>query len=589
MNQGRAGISSGGKGRGRRISITVLTAIAVLVSAGVMITLTTAAHASRQPCTARPVQVSVAVSPDIAPAVTTVGQLFNRQHHQVRARCARVKIVPALSAPVAAALDGQGSASSLPAVSAWIPDSSLWVAVARSFPVGARLVQPSGLDVARSPLLLVMPPAAAARVPAFGASVGWNFLLPASDGGPPVNQRLRVNLPDPTQSAAGLATLIQIQRLLGTGSAARTAFAQFVYSAEATAQPVGARALTTFVTLAAPPLNGNPVTVLPEQEVLQYDQAHAGQPLAARYPLSSTAALGSQELNYPYVVTASQPAAATVARQFGQLLGQSYAAQVMRFGGFRSGDDVGDTIPSQFGLAAQLLRVASPPAGSEAQTALQAFTRLGVVARDLTLIDVSGAMTSPVAPGVTLQQEVGQAAGLGLALFPDSTRMGLWEYADNLTGKQPYKELVSVGPLTGQLGLISRRQQLLEDNQTTKSVPGRPAALNKAILAGYQHMAGSYQAKYANALLVLTSGADNARDDISLSVLLAQLHHLYNPNRPVEIVIIMFGAHGNFTAMRQIAAATAGTAYEITAPAQIGKVFFEAIAQRICASSCSTP
>jgi hypothetical protein len=590
VNPGRAGVSPGSKGRrGRRISITVLVALAVLVSAGVMVTLTTTARASRQPCTARPVKVNVAVSPDIAPAVTTVSLLFNRQHHQVKERCAQVKVVSALSGPVAAALDGQGSAGPLPAVSAWIPDSSLWVYVARSFPVGARVVQPSGLDVARSPLMLVMPPTAAARIPAFGASVGWNFLLPASDGGPPVNQHLRVDLPDPTQSAAGLATLIQINRLLGTGPAARTAFARFVFAAEATAQPQGAKGLTPFVTLAAPPLNGNPVTVLPEQEVLQYDQAHAGQPLAARYPLSSTAALGSQELNYPYVVTASQSAAVTVARQFGQLLGQSYAAQVMRFAGFRSGDDVGDTIPSHFGLAAQLLRVATPPAASEAQTGLQAFERLGVAARDLALIDVSGAMATPVAPGVTLQQEVGQAAGLGLALFPDSTRMGLWEYADNLTGKQPYRQLVSVGPLTGGLGLISRRQQLLEDNQTAKPVPGRPAALNKAILAGYKHMVGSYQPKYANALLVLTSGADNAPDDISVSALLAQLHHLYNPNRPVEIVIIMFGNHGNFTAMRQIAAATAGTAYEITAPAQIGKVFFEAIAQRICASSCTTP
>jgi hypothetical protein len=271
------------------------------------------------------------------------------------------------------------------------------------------------------------------------------------------------------------------------------------------------------------------------------------------------------------------------------LLGQSYAAQVMRFAGFRSGDDVGAAIPSQFGLSAQLLRTATPPAPNEAQTALQAFKRLGVVARDLALVDVSGAMATPVAPGVTLQQEVGQAAGLGLSLFPDSTRMGLWEYADGLTGKQPYKQLVSVGPLTGALGLIDRRQQLLEENHSIKPVPGRPAALNKAILAGYKHMVATYQPKYANALLVLTSGADNAPDDIPVSGLLADLHHLYNPNRPVEIVIIMFGNHGNYTAMRQIAAVTAGTAYEITAPAQIGKVFFEAIAQRICASSCTTP
>ncbi len=102
-------------------------------------------------------------------------------------------------------------------------------------------------------------------------------------------------------------------------------------------------------------------------------------------------------------------------------------------------------------------------------------------------------------------------------------------------------------------------------------------------------MVASYRPKNSNAVLVLTSGADNARDDISVGQLLADLHRLYNPNRPVQIVIIMFGARGNFAAMQQIAAATAGSAYEISSPAQIGKVFFDAIARRICQSSCAAP
>jgi hypothetical protein len=592
LNSGRAGTRSGSKSRPRRrISLKILLALAVLVSAGVMVTLTADARATRKPCGARPVRATVAVSPEIAPAVTTVSQLFNQQHHQVGNQCARITVVSAPPGAVAAALDGQGPAPrGLSAVSAWIPDSSLWVNVARSFPEGARVVQPSGLHVAQSPLMIVMPPAAAARVPAFGASIGWRFLLPASDGGPPAEQHIRVNLPDPAQSAAGLATLVQIGRLLGSGAAARTAFARFVFASEATDQAPGPQALTPFITLAEPPLNGNPVTVTSEQEVIQYDRAHPGQALAARYPLTSSAALGSPELDYPYVLTSPQPRPAQAVRQFGSLLSQSYAAGLVRYDGFRTGNHVADAMPSQFGLAAQLLRIATPSAASEAQSALQAWQRLGVEAQDLALIDVSGAMATPAGPGgLTLQQEVGQAAGLGLALFPDNTRMGLWAYADHLTGAQPYRQVVSVGPLTGELGLISRRQQLLEANQSLKPVTGSPAALNKAILAGYQHMTESYQPKYANAVLVLTSGADNARDDISLTGLLTQLHHLYNPDRPVQIVIIMFGNRGNFSAMRQIAAATAGTAYEITKPTEIGKVFFEAIAQRICATSCVAP
>jgi hypothetical protein len=591
VNPGRAGLGPGSTShRERRVSIKILVAAAVLLASGLMVTLTATAKAARKPCGGRAALVSIAVSPDIAPAVAKVGQLFNSQHHVTAGHCAEVTIVPAPPATVASVLDGQGPARGLPAVAAWIPDSSLWVDVARSFPIGARDIQPSGIDVARSPLMIVMPPGAAARVPAFGASVGWNFLLPPSDGGPPASQRLRVELPDPTQSAAGLATLVEIGRLLGSGAAARTAFARFVFASEATYQIEGPQALTPFLALAEPPLDGNPVTVIPEQEVLQYDSTHPGQALAARYPLTATSALGSPELNYPYVITVSQPAELTIVREFGQLLGQGYAAGVLRFDGFRSAGDVADAAPGKYGLATQLLQIATPPASSEAQTALQAWQQLDINYKDLALIDVSAAMAAPAGPGgVTLEQELAQAAGLGLSLFPDSTNMGLWEFADKLSGAQPYRQLVSVGPLTGELGLISRREQLIEANQSVKPLLHSPAALNEAILAGYKHLLASYQPKSANAVLVLTSGADNARDDISLSELLAQLHRLSTPDRPVQVVIIMFGIHGNFGAMQQIAAATAGTAYEITNPAQIGKVFFEAIAQRICPSGCRAP
>jgi hypothetical protein len=567
-----------------------MVAVAVVIASTLMVTLAAQANAARRTCTAHPALADVAVSPDIAPAVQAVARLFNGQRHLVAGHCAEVQITAAAPALVAGQIDGQGPAHALPAVDAWIPDSGLWVDVARSFPMGAQVVQPTGIHVARSPLMIVMPTVAAARVAAFGASVGWNFLLPASDGGPPTSQHLRVDLPDPTQSAAGLATLVQIGRQLGNGTAARTAFARFVFAAEVTSQFTGPEGLTPFVTLAQPPLNGNPVTVTSEQAVLQYDRSHPGQPLAARYPWSPASALGSPELDYPYIVTSLQPDQTAIAQEFGKLLSQSYAAGVVRFNGFRSANDVGDVAPARYGLTTQLLKVAPPAQVSQAQTTLQAWQRIGANGADLALVDVSAPMATPVGPGgPTLEQELDQTAGLGLSLFPDNTNMGLWEYADRLDGSRPYRQIVPIGPLTGELGLISRRQQLLEANAALKPVPHSAAALNSAILAGYKYMIASYQPKYSNALLVLTSGADTATDDISLEKLLSDLHRLYNPNRSVQIVIVVFSAHSDFAAMQRIASATAGSAYQITDPAQIGKVFFEAIARRICQSSCAGP
>src|SRR6266436_6943422 len=143
--------------------------------------------------------------------------------------------------------------------------------------------------------MIVMPKAAAAHTPAFAKS-GWRLLLPRSAGGPAVPAGTRVDLPDPSQSAAGLATLIQVSRVLGTGVAARVNFTRFVYSTQVTSYFDDPVSLRYFVSLASPALNGNPVTVTTEQSVLSYDQKYPRQPLAASYPIGPsrpTASAGS--------------------------------------------------------------------------------------------------------------------------------------------------------------------------------------------------------------------------------------------------------------------------------------------------------
>jgi hypothetical protein len=486
-------------------------------------------------------------------------------------------------------VDGQAPSGGLPAEDAWIPDSSLWVDVARSYPLGAQQVQTTGITVARSPLMIVMPAAAAAQVPAFNNSVGWNFLVPASAGGPPTTQQVRVELPDPTQSAAGLAALIEVSRLLGTGSAARTQLAKFVFTAQSSAQFDNPTSLAAFVSLSAPPLDAHPVTVASEQAVLSYDALHPNQPLAARYPAAGAAALGAPELDYPYVLTSTSPAEQTAADEFGELLQQSYTAGLVRYYGFRSANGVTGTLPASDGLAQQPLQLAAAAAPSEAQTALEAWRRLQVGSRDLAVMDISSSTGTPSGlPGLTLGQILKQTAELGLELFPDSAQIGLWEFADKLDGSLPYKQLVSVGPLPGELGLISRREQILQVDSSLKTEANAPAALNQTILAAYKEMTASYQANYTNAVIMLTPGVDNAPGDISAATLVRKLHGLFNPNRPVELIILMLGAKGDFPALQEIASAGGGAAYQVTDPTQVGKVFFEAVARRFCLSGGCT-
>lgn len=567
------------RGRRRRVRTGVLMTVAVVIAAAVMATLSTQAIMAGVSCARNPLLVNVAAADDIAPAIQQVGRYFNRLHRQLDRRCVEIQVSEVQPATAAAMVDGKTPPRGRPAIDAWIPDSSLWVGVARSLPVGAQRVQTTGIDVARSPLMIVMPRSVASRLHALGSSTGWNFLLPQSAGGPPSADGVQVELPDPEQSSAGLATVAEMGRLLGTGPASRENFSRFVFGAHVTAQYDNPAALESLAALARPPQKQSPVTVASEQAVVQYDLAHPDQPLAARYPSD-----GTPELDYPYVLTTTSRLELMAAAEFGKVFGPGYAAAVVRFDGFRSALGAADRTPASFGLARQQLRLTALASPGVAQATLQAWNKLRIGNRLLALADISGSMAQPaVADGPSLEKELTQTADQGILLFPDSTRMGLWEFASDLDGTKPYRRLVSVGPMTAEVGLITRRQQIQQVNQSLRPRAGSATSLYGTTLAAYRYMISTYQPHYGNSVLVLTGGADNAPGDISPGQLLRQVRTLGRPARQVAIIFLVFGKSGNFAAMQRIAAATGGSAFQVTDPAEINKDFFESLAHTIAA------
>jgi hypothetical protein len=541
-------------------------------------------------CSNNPLLITVAVSTDITPAVGEIAGVFNHQQHETGGRCIAVQIDSAPPAIAAGQIDGQHPNASGGQINAWIPDSSLWVDEVRGFVPGAQTVNPAGFSVARSPLMVVMPAQAAARTPAF-AKDGWQLLLPPSAGGPREPKDLRVDLPDPSQSAAGLATLIEESRLLGPSQAGRVQFTQFVHNSAATSYFDDPASLASLVSLAAPPESTDPVTVTSEQAVIAYDTANPRQPLAAMYPSGKDAALGTPELDYPYVLLAtSSQAQLAAANIFGQMLRGGYAASVLRFAGFRSGGTapgVPDQFATSYGLDSQLLQVAPQASALEGPTALQAWSKLEVFSRDLVMVDVSSNMTKSSAPSTPdYEQELSRAATIGLALFADTSSLGLWEYADHLNGAQPYKQLMSIGPLPQQVGLLSRRQQLVRINEGLTPVATSNAALYGSILAGYKSLLRSYQPRDFNALVVLSSGIENSPGDVTAQHLIKTLTRLSTPAHKISIVMVIFGNPPNFPQLQQIANVTGGQAYEITKSSQVFQVFYEALAHRLCDPTC---
>jgi Ca-activated chloride channel homolog len=561
----------------------------VAIAAVCMIALTTKTLLGRASCSDSPVLVNVAASDDIAPAVHVVANAFNSQNATSGGRCVQVQVDEADSATEAAQVDGQATRQGA-AVDAWIPDSSLWVDVARAYPVGAQVVQPTGKSVARSPLMLVTTEAVATETGIFTAPPSWDLLLPSSYGGPPASMAISVDLPDPTTSAAGLASLIEVSRQLGTGPTARTAVTDFALGVQSTENFDSASALAQFVATTQPPFDRKALTVATEQAVLAYDRASPkAPPLDAVYPTSANQALGTPELDYPYVLTSAEPAEVRAATMFGKYLQTSYAQSVMRTYGFRSANGLPDVMPASTDLAAQPMELASAASPTEAAANLQVWQRLGLGFRDLVLQDVSPAMKQPSGLGtLTLEQLLTQTASKGLGLFPDGTQMGVWEIGKSSAASPSYDEVVPIGPLSANVGLLTRRAQIEQIDATATTSAG-PLALYNTILAAYQKMSASYAPQYVNAVILLTSGVDSARGDISASSLVAQLQKLYNPNRKVEIIALMFGSQGNFPALQEIADATGGAAFQVTNPAEIGQIFVEAMSQRMCNQGCESP
>jgi extracellular solute-binding protein len=580
VTSGRTG--AGGRyrpGRKRRLSTALFTLLAAAIAGSVLVALGARTIAAKPTCLGQTTTAQVAVSSEIEPVIQKLATYFNSEHRQVDGRCAAVAVHAVPAATVAAGLAQGGPAE--PNVDAWVPDSSLWLDVARATPASARRVQPSGFVIAESALVIAMPRPVAARMPAFGSSVGWQFLAPPSAGGPSRALGLNVQYPDPARSAAGLAGLIELKRLFGYGRAGRGEMATFALNVQVMPPGSSAGSLPSLDAFARPAGSTAPVTLTSEQAVVAFDRAHASQPLAVRYP-----AQGTFQLTYPYVLT-SHGLTLAVAKAFGTALRSSYASAYVRYEGFRTGAGTAGTWPAWYGLSSAEPQLLTPPGPGQAAKELHAWHVLGLGSRFLAVNDVSAAMATPVSPGgPTLEQVLGRASAAGMKRFPDSTQMGLWVFASHMSGALPYRQLVPLGPLQGQFGVVTRRQAIQHYAASGQTVPHAPAALYGTLLAAYKQMVASYQPQYVNDIIVLTAGVENDPGDISAATLLRDLRAIGKPSRPVEILMVVFGLPKDLGDLQQIAKATNGKVWPVTSAAQIPQIFYRAFGRRICQPHC---
>ncbi|MEV0617087.1 substrate-binding and VWA domain-containing protein [Nonomuraea sp. NPDC050404] len=551
-----------------------LTAVAI-VAAGLVVIL----GGGGLLCTTRePVLVNVAAAVDVAPAVMRAADRFNESKTAVGGRCVLVQVTEQPPATVLRTLIGDRAGVLSERPDGWISDSSAWIRLARQ--QGASALPAGESVVATSPLVFATRSSLARRFSVGQTEMNWRMVFPSTVRGrltPNEDEPDVVRVPDPSLAGAGIATVAAARDVVGTGPDADKALTAFVRWAQAGSAP-DYRSMLTAVDDRT--FWQRPVVIVPEQSVRNHNLRPSADPVVALHPRE-----GTINLDYPYVVTATDPDIAEASTAFAGWLKGPQAQEIVRRAGFRSGDGAQAPISPGPQIPAAAPRTRTSVSPQDIDAALRAWSRLAPPTNILVLADTSKHMAEPL-NGRTRVNVALDAAKIGLQLFPETTHMGLWEFADKVGGIRGYRQHVGLGPITEpESGQVIRKSRLEELTGTITAHPGRDSSLYDAVLSGFGKVSSEYREEMNNALLVITAGKDDGAGS-DLPQVLDRLRREWNPDKPVQIIVIAFGKGVDRASLSQITAATNGSLHEAEEPGEIIDVFLAALARRLCHPTC---
>jgi Ca-activated chloride channel homolog len=464
--------------------------------------------------------------------------------------------------------------SAIPLPDVWVPDSSLWLARARTFAADTgstdgdgRLSQPTQ-SLVRTPVVIAVRKATA-------TSLGWpqrkqNWQDLASRG------NLKVALTGPVRDAAALATALGQQLAGGKGATAPTD-----------------RLISFTRQVSLPALHGaSPTSAVQrgtvdaidttEQEVVAENAREPQKPLVAYYDPATTITLDFPFVPLAAAATGRVPAALQHADDVVLLRMLSPQAQA-RFAaaGFRTGSgNLGAGVGPQQGV----LPVALPtPPQVPDQTLQMVQTSWADVAkrgRILLVMDESGSMADPLPGSPLSKMDLAKQAVAAVVrqVAPDS-ELGLWTFT--ASRRKDYVERVALGRLDDRVRGQLRRDALTAAVAKMRPVPNGNTGLYDTTLAAFRQTAEAYTFGQLNAVLLLTDGRNDLDPGgISLGALLATLGKDFDKSRPVRIITFAYGKDADGPTLARIAQVTDGKSYSTVRPDQVGSRLTDVLEQR---------
>ncbi|MEU1339809.1 substrate-binding domain-containing protein [Streptomyces sp. NPDC005827] len=560
--------------RARRRTVAVTTVLVLVVAGGTAAAVRSGLLSFGASCQENPVRVTVAASPDLAPALTAAAKQARAEDVTSDGRCIAVTVSAQESYEVTDTLQ----AGRKPDAQVWVPDSSLWLD--RVAADGSATQVTSVGQVAETPVAVATVPAAAKSLGWPDRTYSWLELVGAAMQG----DSLKLGAADPARSATGLLALTQLGTAAAKVKGGSTQAAAMMKTLSQRVSDTDAQVVDTLPRDSSGTEQGNPkrnqALVLTEQAAYAYNAtAGSDRRLDLFYPKD-----GSPALDYPYTLV-DEPELSTdesrAALRFMTYVQQPAQRKLLTKAGFRTAgvsapaalvDGAGGSSPQPYAEPA-----VEPASDTAVRDALGTWTITVQSARITTVVDASGSMSEPVSGGRS-RMDVTKASLLqALATFTPEDEIGLWEFSTKLDGDKDYRVLVPTERLGDRKADGTQRDLLSSAFSDLQPVRGGATGLYDTTLAAYREATSTYAKGKFNALVILTDGENQDPGSISRTALIANLRRLADPEKPVPLIVIAVGPDASKEEAQQIAEATGGSGHQVDDPSQIHTVILQAI------------
>ena len=554
------------------------------------------ATAGASPCTA----VRVRAALENAELIRRLVQAYQGARRNIAGHCVQLAVAADSSGLTTSDLE-RGFAS-LPATerpALWVPDSSAWPALAAAHLAGrGRPLAPvRGTSIALSYLVLGMPQVLADTIGWQSTPPTWATFLESTANrdtwsrlGHPEFGDFKLGKTSPAVASSGLYTLVA-EYAAAAGNVQSPAVADVDTAANRARVAATERSVVHYMSTephilwhvsqvehsaaAAGYLSVVPVS---ERGLWEYDRGVTSrdgltylngppphEPLVPVYPADGTYALDNPGLilDAPWVTPAERSAAQDFLRFATTRDGQA----VVRKTGYR--DLTGDADPAVASVGhyadAAKLRTLPPPSGELLAAVQDSFPAVRKRARVLFLVDMSGSMTTPIAPGMTRLQAAQQAIARALPYFTDDDEVGLAGFS-NLPGQHA----IVPGLVARVAPLRQKRPALLAALRGLKAIRSTP--LFAATQQFTAQMAAEYRPDWINAVVLLSDGHNDTSDYTDTLTSMSAGITRATKDRPVLVFTLAYAEKADVPTLQDIAKLTHAHYYDATDPARLERV-----------------